>query len=389
MDFSDTDIEAFVRREVDTATQIKIMKSIEENESIYIKRFLKNPMLLSLFILTFQSYPNIPKKIDIFYGRVVDVLFYKHDSWTKPGFDREMCTNLNQEEYINILKRFCFLSYFEEKYEFETDYIYQKLNIIKSKLVNMKFDNNDFIKDLEVGVCLWIEDGGEISFSHKSLQEYFAALYIRDLTNDQKKQVYTKLKNGSLKRLVETDWKNFVLLCENMDKINYYSYFLLPVLEELYNKINKIDENIRLELITEMFFSKYVRIEKNEPTGRVRFRSISWPNEGLFFISICDLRRLIMHILKNILDDNLVQEFLNKQYFSNIGEYAIDSTSKVNYKNTRAMLHFDKKILPILNNETTNKQIDNLLVYLEKKINSIKDEICKSEESENSFIDLI
>lgn len=383
------EIEAFIKREVDDSMFNKIMKSIKETSNKQILKFLKNPMLLSLFVLTFQSYPNIPQKIDVFYGRVIDVLFYKHDSWTKPGFDREMYSNLSQEEYISVLKRFCFLSYFEEKYEFETDYICQTLNTIKSKLTSIKFNNNDFIKDLEIGVCLWIEDSGKISFSHRSLQEYFAALYIRDLTNEQKKQVYTKMKNGSLKRLVETDWENFIVLCENMDELNYHKYFLLPLLKELYNKITQADKASKVETFITIFYVAFLGVEKIKDSGKLRVTYFRWSDDAALYFSCFKINARIRLIIQKCFDDEIVQKYLNDKYSSDLEEAAVYAEQNIVSPKRLINVRMDKKFFQLLNNEMTDKNIDDFIVFLDTKIKFIEDQISQSLEAENSFIDLI
>ena len=95
-----------------------------------------------------------------------------------------------------ILEVFSFLSYFENKVDFNKDYISSQLNTIKTKKVDFKFRNNDFIDDMKLSIGLWIEDSGIYSFAHRSMQEYFAASFISN-TNDEtnKEAVYSKIIN--------------------------------------------------------------------------------------------------------------------------------------------------------------------------------------------------
>jgi energy-coupling factor transporter ATP-binding protein EcfA2 len=236
------DIRGFIFKLLSTEKEVaeKIIKSIEQGNQTYIKSFLKNPLLLSLYILTFQSYAEIPDKKYIFYRRVINALFSEHDSKTKLGFVREKQSGLNQEQFEVILMAFSFISYFDNQFTFEKDYVTHKLKLIKGKHKELKFDNNKFIKDLKSAIALWVDDDGELSFTHRSLQEYFTALLIKELTPSENKRVYDKiiarfaLSEGRPMREVE----NLLKLLAEMDEYNYSKNFYLPILYELKESLN-------------------------------------------------------------------------------------------------------------------------------------------------------
>jgi len=242
LSLEDGDIRGFIFKMLSTEKEVaeKIIKSIEQGNQTYIKSFLKNPLLLSLYILTFQSYAEIPDKKYIFYRRVINALFSEHDSKTKLGFVREKLSGLNQEQFEAILKSFSFITYFENQFTFEKDYVTHKLKLIKSKHKELKFDNNKFIKDLKSAIALWVDDDGELSFTHRSLQEYFTALLIKELTPSENKRVYDKiieryaLSKGKPMREVE----NLLILLSEMDEYNYSKNFYLPILNELKESLN-------------------------------------------------------------------------------------------------------------------------------------------------------
>ena len=50
----------------------------------------------------------------------------------------------------------------------------------QKRVVEVNFDSMDFLIDLTNSVCMLIHDGLEYRFSHRSFQEYFAALYLKD-----------------------------------------------------------------------------------------------------------------------------------------------------------------------------------------------------------------
>lgn len=238
------EIEGFIHKQLQNETELalKIASSINANKSEYIESFLTNPLLLSLYILTFQSDSSVPSEKSVFYRRVINVLFSEHDSKTKLGYPREKLTKLNQQQFEEVLKSFCFISYFESKFSWEADYVLDKLRQIKSKLNIIEFDNNNLIKDLKLALALWVDDNGVLSFAHRSLQEYFAALSIKHLGPLQNKRVYEKIIHRFTKIQSHREVENFLSLCEEMDVMNFKKNYLLPLLYELKMMLDNSDE---------------------------------------------------------------------------------------------------------------------------------------------------
>ena len=120
-ELSDEDINQFIAKQIpqeEKELQEKMIEAINSPENIAYKSFLSNPLLLSMFILTFQSYSSIPQKRSAFYSQVFDALFSVHDSMSKLAFVREKQSGLSKEQIIEVLELFSFISYFEQKFIF-------------------------------------------------------------------------------------------------------------------------------------------------------------------------------------------------------------------------------------------------------------------------------
>jgi energy-coupling factor transporter ATP-binding protein EcfA2 len=264
------EIIGFVNKQLSNELELaqKINKSIESSKSEHIKSFLTNPLLLSLYILTFQNDASVPDKKCIFYRRVINSLFFEHDS-KKLGYEREKLSGLNQEQFEELQKKFCFISYFESKFSWDADYINAKFSLIKSKVL-FKFDNLKVLKDLKSAIALWIEDNGKYGFAHRSLQEYFAALLISNLDIPEKTRAYTKISERLPQNEHTTETQNLLSLLEEMDYIYYLKFYKIPQLRFLRAEIKNgsADEIIKSVLV--FFCEAFLFIGDNEGKGAHR-----------------------------------------------------------------------------------------------------------------------
>jgi predicted NACHT family NTPase len=168
----------------------RIINTINKPENKDYQFFLQNPLLLSMFMLTFNSYPELPRLKSKFYWNVFDTLCTKHDSITKKGgFQHERKSGLQNEELERILMWLSYISLFDRKLIFDAQYFSRKLNEIGEKLT-IKFNTNNLIYDLTVSAAIIVIEGLEYRFPHRSMQEYFAALLIKNQAPLNKAKIY-------------------------------------------------------------------------------------------------------------------------------------------------------------------------------------------------------
>lgn len=144
------------------------------------KSFASNPLLLSIMLLTFENYAEIPEKLHLFYANAFETLYEKHDA-TKAGFKREIKSKLSFDAFKSVFAQFCFITYAQGKIEFSNVELHETLQKIEGKRVQFNLD--DYISDLANALCVIYLDGLNYRFAHRSFQEYFTAYFLKELSD--------------------------------------------------------------------------------------------------------------------------------------------------------------------------------------------------------------
>lgn len=157
----------------------------ELDKSLYKKyqSFSSNPLLLNIMLLTFDSNACIPDNLSDFYEQAFSTLFNMHDA-TKDAYVRDIRTELGCEDFKAIFSHICFHSYFKGEFEFTENSLKNYIKASKEKHANLKFKIDDYKMDLTSSVCMLVKEGLKYRFSHRSFQEYFAALYTCKQTDE-------------------------------------------------------------------------------------------------------------------------------------------------------------------------------------------------------------
>jgi hypothetical protein len=158
----------------------------------------------------------------LFYSQAYESLFQKHDA-LKGGFQRERRTKLDIQDFGRVFASFCMQSYDRREFSFSQSRALELLEQGK-KMTQLAYEPRAFLDDALQAVCLLIEDGIEISFAHRSFQEYFVARFIDSCPPDVKQQL--------IKRL-EMSFDNVIALLHEIDPFSVERYCIPPAIEEL------------------------------------------------------------------------------------------------------------------------------------------------------------
>ncbi len=143
------------------------------------QEFAENPLLLTIMLMTFEQFAEVPSKMYVFYREAYITLSQKHDA-SKGAYKRTLRTGMTAERFSDYFAEFCARTYRDSKFEMSADEIQQYFDALKERQRGQdpSMTADDFIYDLRHNLCLLYHEGGKYHFSHRSFQEYFCALYF-------------------------------------------------------------------------------------------------------------------------------------------------------------------------------------------------------------------
>jgi len=295
----DDDILAFISKIVEEGERRDRISNLvldPKNENYF--EFLRNPLLLSMFILAFENHPEIPKRKSAFYRNVFDTLYSRHDGITKNSFPREKLTQLQRDDFEDILSVFSYLTLLEGQYTFTSEYLTDILRRVKNS-TDFDFKVDDLIYDLRTSISILVLDGFEYYFPHRSMQEYFTALFINKLPTDKKHRAYKNL--AIILQESSTDHSfNFWSLCFEMDETIFVSNFLIPQLKKIYKKLEGKQKKDLLDSYFQIVDPVLIKNEFDIGISEFRiYRQSNFQNAILDFCEVYDYRILWKSPMQN------------------------------------------------------------------------------------------
>lgn len=276
----------------------ELIEKLETEENLKIlDEFLENPLMVSLLYKAFEYKRTVPYKKHIFYRQVYDALFEEHDLSKGGAYKHSKKSKLDLEDFHRILRSIGFMT-------LTRGIIYSKEDLVeiikkaKRKSIDIEFNENDFIYDVTHSVPIFVKDGIEYRWSHKSFQEYFAASYIC---------IDVKEKQEELLRIMSSAEKiykyyNVLDFCYDIDYKQFARIIIYPTIKELerfykekycdeyYNIYSKEDVNLRKllefnykEILIRKLNEKEVKeCFKKELFGKELFKYFfeEWENKG-------------------------------------------------------------------------------------------------------------
>lgn len=203
----------------------QLIEKLQGRDFQAVQQFLRNPLLTSLLYRSFEYKQKLPLKKHIFYRQVYDALFDWHDS-TKDGYNtREKKSGLDIDAFHRVLRVIGFVSVMKGEIEGDSDAVLGWIRKARSICSTTPFSESYFLDDLVRAVPVFVKDGDLYRWSHKSLAEYFAALYICTEGKPQQSQILGAFLNtGKTSR-----FSNVLDQIYDIDATAFRTHLILPM----------------------------------------------------------------------------------------------------------------------------------------------------------------
>ena len=224
------------------------------------REFASNPLLLTIMLMTYSSFGEVPAKMHVFYTKAYETMARLHDA-TKGSFQRPLHTALTPEEFAKYFSQFCARTYKDEVFEFDSMLFnaYMKKVLKTAAPEHQSISPRDFLLDLTDNLCIMYREGEKYYFIHRSFQEYFAAIYFASEYDANLYKVgsfFEKMKNRSY-----TD-RTFDMLYDMIpEKIERFIF--LPYLEKLITDCCQKKDDEYWEFLEQLY--PYIVYEEGNP----------------------------------------------------------------------------------------------------------------------------
>lgn len=208
--------------QVSSEKSLSLRQAIKNSPS-KISSLITTPLMLTLVVIVYEAESQIPETLPEFFERLFQVVFSRHDH-LKAAFTRKHHSGLSERRLQILFESFCFmtlqLSYgrtltqtqFDEVFDLALDYA-----------DGCSCEAEKFKQDITKVACLMLEDGiDSITFLHKSILEYYAAAFVKGLSDENAQLFYeaaTKKSHG---------WEEVLTFLRSIDSFRYSRHYLLP-----------------------------------------------------------------------------------------------------------------------------------------------------------------
>ncbi|WP_415896261.1 NACHT domain-containing protein [Neptuniibacter sp. QD57_21] len=214
----------FVSHLYENGDQAEAINTILASNS-FLTEVTNTPLLLTLFTITYNARQFKPDSLAEFYSLIFPTMLYRHDR-LKIGYERERKAGLTDYQMQRIFEALSFISLKDNSTRFPaSSFRFFLENAAQLERINDNLEDL-LIDDITSITALIVRDGFDYySFSHKSIQEYFSAVFLSRLS-DQRKVGFYELVIRDFDEYRK--WQNSLDFLSTIDEKDYTKYFLLP-----------------------------------------------------------------------------------------------------------------------------------------------------------------
>lgn len=141
--------------------------------------FASNPMLLTFCIMNYPSYQSFYDNPHEFYRSAYDIILSDHDLEKSP-LDRVFRSADSQDDFTDVFREFCAVSYVERKFQFNKmtfEAIFKKLKSTKQVANPRIMNKTNFLHDACATACMMYEAKSDILYIDPGFQQFLFAEY--------------------------------------------------------------------------------------------------------------------------------------------------------------------------------------------------------------------
>lgn len=333
----------------------------ELDKTLYDKyeSFASNPLLLNIMLLTFQKHASIPERLNDFYDEAFVTLFNVHDA-TKDSYVRDIRSGLGCEDFKLVFAYICFKSYFNEEFQFSESRLRVYIQQAREKFNRFNFTVENFQEDLTQSVCMLVKEGGDYRFSHRSFQEYFAAVYTCKLVDD----VQSKLLLNWIQESDSVLYDSYFTMLFDLQSEKVNKIILCPILMEIKRLYSQYGFSIEL---LNIMYEGVIFIKKPFRAKMKYDISLTMKNRYLFRVLRLNNRLNMFRYLGN----NNEREW---QIYKKIEKYIVETYMRANNcKKSPEILNFTfDEVLEFLKPEELLEYLDFFKGQIEFAIQTVE-----------------
>lgn len=205
------------------------LRVLENNLYYTHTEFASNPLLLTIMLMTYTTFGEVPGKMHIFYAKAYETMARLHDA-TKGSYQRPFNTGLTPEELAKFFAEFCAATYENEESEFtKREFILRMDKVLDGTDAQAAgVTSQDFLLDLTNNLCIMYREGEKYYFIHRTFQEYFTAFYLAYYYFDNFEDVGDFFEESDISFTDRTFDMLYDMVTEKVER-----YIFLPYLEKL------------------------------------------------------------------------------------------------------------------------------------------------------------
>lgn len=241
----------------------KLISELKKDKNKSAREFLRNPFLVSLLFKAFDYKRTIPFHKPQFFRQVYDALFENHDLSKQGYFIRPKESNLHIDDFEKVLRYLGYLTVKRGKVEFEKNELLELISKSRQYCSTIDFKSSDFLKDIIKNVPLFLRDGINYRWAHKSMMDYFTAKFILVDAKENQKGIL-------LSMFYSEESGRYINILDIFFDLDYMTFRNTIIYEILLNhkdfvdlRIKKRDSNDDKEILRKqystIYFSKLTR----------------------------------------------------------------------------------------------------------------------------------